>query len=118
MKGGNMTAKYYGKKIVKDELGHVISTKYQPCVTILCKPKEEDAFYSVVRQIEETTGIDASCFKDFDYLSADFPVGGPDEKEDLLDAYRCAKKNLKGKKHGGSYSEEKTVIPSQKGVKQ
>lgn len=93
-----MTAKYYGKKIVKNELGYVVA-RYQPCVTILCKSKEKDAFYAVVRQIEETTGIDASCFGDFDYLSADFPIGGPDEKEDLLDAYRCAKKNLKGKKH-------------------
>lgn len=89
-----MTGKYYGKKIVKDKFGHIID-RYQPCVTILCNSKEKDAFYAVVRQIEEETGVDASCFGDPDYLSADFPVRDSDEKEDILDAYRRAKKRLK-----------------------
>lgn len=89
-----MTAKYHGWKVVKNEFGDVVA-RHSPCVTILCKAEEGKWFYSVVRQIEEETGIDASCFGDPDYLSADFPVKDSDEKEELLSAYRRAKKQKK-----------------------
>ncbi len=85
-----MNARYWGKQIKKDELGHV-TARFKPCVTLTYKEREAALAEKIVAYIEAETGITGDGFGCDDTIEVDFYVNDREEGEDVLAAYRDAK---------------------------
>ncbi|MBD5169537.1 MAG: hypothetical protein HDT20_05400 [Oscillibacter sp.] len=86
-----MNARYFGKQIEKDELGHV-TARFKPCVTLTYKKRESALAEKIVAYIEKETGITGDGFGNDDTIEVDFYVNDREDGESVLAAYRDAKK--------------------------
>ena len=91
-----MNARYCGKQIKRNEFGDIID-RFNPCVTISYKECESALAEKVIAHIEKETGIDGDGFGCDDTMEVDFYVDDREEGEDVLAAYREAKKIYKRK---------------------
>ena len=86
-----MNARYWGKQIKRNEFGYV-TARFNPCVTLTYKERESALAEKIVAYIEAETGITGDGFGNDDTIEVDFTVNNREEGEDVLAAYRDAKK--------------------------
>ena len=93
-----MTAKYYGKKLIKNEFGDILR-KMTPCVEITMKENEVDRFHKMLDYITKNIGwsYDADLIADGigGTVSAYVPVDDAEDGRDFFECYKEAKANVK-----------------------
>lgn len=93
-----MNAKYYGKKLIKNEFGDILR-KMTPCVQITMKENEVDRFDKMLDYIIENIGISYACDFVVDgiegIVTAYVPVDDAEDGRDFFECYKEAKANVK-----------------------